>query len=94
MDAKILKIALFTSCVTVLLAIGIGNARAETYSIKVSCFIPAIAGENIPIVKEQKIDEVKAQQANTPMMLQKETKEIRSQGNTTNEVAVQTVYSR
>ena len=71
----------------------------NTFHIRIACVIPAIPGVNVPLVKEtgstkSALEEKKALPSRTPLMFQKETREIRISNGKPIVLTVQTVYSR
>lgn len=69
------------------------SAADNSYSIRVSCTIPALPGQNMPILKEQKITNIK-ELTNTPAMFQKDTKETRTIQGEKLLLDVETIYNR
>lgn len=84
---SILSLFLITSFINPALA------SDNAYSIRISCIIPAIPGQNMPLVKEQKVQAINKQES-SPVMFQKETKEIRVRAEKKETVEVKTFYQR
>jgi hypothetical protein len=68
-------------------------AADNSYSIRISCMIPAIPGQNVPILLEPRITNAK-EQINAPIMFQKDTQEIRVTAGEKLLFDVETLYSR
>jgi len=68
-------------------------AADNSYSIRVSCAIPALPGQNMPILQEQRIINIK-EQTSSPVMFQKDTKETRTIQGEKLSLDVETLYNR
>ncbi|MDO8489735.1 MAG: hypothetical protein Q7S42_06505 [Candidatus Omnitrophota bacterium] len=68
-------------------------AADNSYSVRISCIIPAITGKNIPILPETRITNTR-EQINSPVILQKDTQEIRISMGKKVLSDVETLYSR
>jgi len=69
------------------------SAADNSYAIRISCTIPALPGQNMPILQEQRIANIKVQ-ASTPVMFQKNTQETRTIQEKKSLVDLQTLYNR
>jgi len=68
-------------------------AADNSYSVRISCIIPALPGQNMPILKEPEITNTK-EQIKSPAMFQKDTQEIRVIAGRKLLLNVKTLYSR
>ena len=68
-------------------------AADNSYSVRISCIIPAIPGKNMPIIQEPKIKNTK-EQFNSPAIYQKDTQEMRVIAGKKLLLDVKTFYSR
>ena len=68
-------------------------AADNSYAIRISCIIPVIPGQNVPILQETRITNTK-EQINSPAMFQKDTQEIRAIAGEKVSLNVETLYSR
>ncbi len=95
MELKFLKITLIL-VISAVLTMGLlytAIAANNSYSIRVSCIIPAIPGQNMPILKEPGITKIKGQ-TNLPAIFQKYTQEMRVIAGEELFTNVETLYSR
>jgi hypothetical protein len=68
-------------------------AADNSYSVRISCIIPAIPGENMPILQETRITNTK-EQVNSAVIFQKDTQEMRIIAGEKLLLDVKTFYSR
>ena len=95
MELKFTKITLIL-VISAVLTMGLlypTLAADNSYSIRISCIIPAIPGQNMPILQEPRITNTK-EQINSPAMFQKNTQETRITAGGKLLFDVETLYSR
>lgn len=95
MKWKISKIALILFISVILSASLLCPATAadNVYSVRISCIIPAIPGQNMPILQEPRITNTK-EQINSPAIFQKDTQEMRITAEGKQLLEIETLYSR
>ena len=101
MSEKSLKrFAYFSILTALLLFVPIFSFAGETTSIKIACVIPAIPGENVPLVEEsitiQDPEEINMEQelSQSPSMFQKDEEILRKVKGEKTLLKVKTIYSR
>ncbi|MDO8662464.1 MAG: hypothetical protein Q7K98_04495 [Candidatus Omnitrophota bacterium] len=95
MELKLTKITLrlIISAVFTLALLYPVMAADNSYSVRISCIIPAIPGKNMPILQEPRVTNTK-EQANSPAIFQKDTQEIRVIAGEKLLLDLETLYSR
>ena len=68
-------------------------AADNSYSVRISCIIPALPGQNLPIIQEPKITNT-IEQINSPAVFQKDTQEVRVIAGEKLLLDVETLYNR
>lgn len=68
-------------------------AADNSHSVRISCIIPVIPGQNTPILKEPEITNI-TKQSNLPAIFQKDTQETRVVAGEKLLLDVETLYSR
>ena len=95
MELKFTKITLILviSAVLNIALLHTAIAADNSYSVRISCIIPAIPGKNMPILQETRITNTK-EQVNSPTILQKDTQEMRINAEGKLLLNVATFYNR
>ena len=95
MEPKFTKITLVLviSAVLTIALLCPAIAADNSYSVRISCIIPAIPGQNLPILQEPRITNIK-EQVNSPAVFQKDTQEMRVIAGEKILSNVETLYSR
>jgi hypothetical protein len=95
MELKFTKITfiLVISAVLTMALLCPAIAADNSYSVRISCIIPAIPGQNMAILQESRITNTK-EQVNSPVIFQKDTQEMRIIAGEKLLLDVKTLYSR
>jgi hypothetical protein len=88
-----IMLILIISAVSIMALLYPAIAADNSYSIRISCIIPAIPGQNVPILPEPRITNAK-EQVNSAVIFQKDTQEMRIISGEKLLLDVKTLYSR
>ena len=94
MKLKLTKITLILVISAVLSIVLLYPALAanNSYSVRIACIIPAIPGQNMPILQETRLTNMKKQD-NSSVIFQKDTQEMRVMAGEKLLLDVETLYS-